>query len=151
MLLYRISKQKYISDLSGIGAKTVGGRWNPKGLSVLYTSTTIALATLEVLAHIPIAYFPNNMALATISVPDELITTIDIEKLPKDWHKVPGPIALHKIVTKWVEEDTSLGLRVPSTIVPQEYNVILNPLSSKYSALELLKTEVFSFDSRILK
>lgn len=151
MYLYRISKQKYINDLSGIGAKTVGGRWNPKGVAVLYTSTSIALSTLECLAHFPVAYFPNDMALATFEIPEELIIALDIKKLPKDWNKIPSPISLHRITSRWIDEDTSLGLRVPSIIVPQEFNIIINPLSLQFSKLKLVKTESFSFDSRILK
>ena len=151
MYLYRISKQKYINDLSGIGAKTVGGRWNSKGVAVLYTSTSIALSTLECLAHFPVAYFPNDMSLATLEIPDELVVDLEAKKLPKDWNKIPGPLSLHRITSKWIEEDTSLGLRVPSIIVPQEYNIIINPLSSEFSKLKLIKTEPFSFDIRILK
>ncbi|WP_103071367.1 RES family NAD+ phosphorylase [Aquimarina sediminis] len=151
MQVYRIAKQKYIKDLTGIGAKTVGGRWNPKGVAVLYTSTTAALSTLEVLAHLPAAYFPDDMALATITVPDELITTIDIKKVPDNWNKIPVPIEVQNYAMHWIIEEKYLGLMVPSIIIPMEQNLLVNPLHPEFHQVKLLNIEPFSFDTRLLK
>lgn len=151
MQVYRIAKQKYIKDLSGIGAKTVGGRWNPKGIAVLYTSTSAALSALEVLAHLPAAYFPDDMAIATITVPDELVTTINIETLPVNWNKIPVPIEIQNFAVSWITEEKYLGLKVPSIIIPKEENLLVNPLHPKFGEIKLVDIEPFSFDTRLLK
>ncbi|AXT55886.1 RES family NAD+ phosphorylase [Aquimarina sp. MMG015] len=151
MLVYRIAKQKYIKDLTGIGAKTVGGRWNPKGVAVLYTSTTAALSVLEVLAHLPAAYFPDDMAIATIELPDDRISTIDIKELPKDWNKIPPSTGIQHFALNWISENINLGLKVPSIIVPREQNLLINPLHPDFNLVKLIEIEPFSFDTRLLK
>lgn len=151
MQVYRIAKQKYIKDLTGIGAKTVGGRWNPKGVAVLYTSTTAALSALEVLAHLPAAYFPDDMAIASIEVPDTLITEIDPSKLPDNWNKIPVPVEVQNFGMQWIIEEKYLGLMVPSIIIPKEKNLLINPLHPKFNKVKLLSVEPFSFDTRLLK
>ncbi|WP_438424322.1 RES family NAD+ phosphorylase [Aquimarina macrocephali] len=151
MRVYRIAKQKYIKDLTGIGAKTVGGRWNPKGVAVLYTSTTAALSALEVLAHLPAAYFPDDMSIATIEVPDTLITTIDIEKIPDNWNQIPVPIEIQNYAMQWIAEEQYLGLKVPSIIIPKEKNLLVNPMHPKFDKVKLIDVEPFCFDTRLLK
>ena len=151
MFVYRIAKQKYIKDLSGIGAKTVGGRWNPKGIAVLYTSTTASLSILEVLAHLPAAYFPNNMSIATIELPDKLITSIDIKELPKDWNKIPPSTGIQHFAMNWISENVHLGLKVPSIIAPREQNLLINPLHPDFNLVKLITIEPFNFDTRLLK
>lgn len=151
MRVYRIAKQRYIKDLTGTGAKAVGGRWNAKGVAVLYTSNSASLSVLEVLAHLPPAYFPDDMAMATIEVPDDMITSLKISKLPKDWKEVPPPISLQHITNEWVSKNKSLGLYVPSIIVPSEYNLLMNPLHPNFDQVILKKIEPFSFDNRLLK
>ncbi|WP_109436497.1 RES family NAD+ phosphorylase [Aquimarina sp. AU119] len=151
MQVYRIAKQKYIKDLSGIGAKTVGGRWNPKGIAVLYTSASVALSALEVLAHLPAAYFPDDMAIATITIPDKLVTTMRIETLPDNWNKIPVPIEIQNFAVPWITEEKYLGLKVPSIIIPKEENLLINPLHPKFGEIKLVDIEPFSFDTRLLK
>jgi len=151
MQVYRIAKQKYINDLTGIGAKTVGGRWNPKGVAVLYTSTTAALSALEVLAHLPAAYFPDDMAIATIELPDDLVTIIDISELPDSWKDIPVPIEIQSLAMKWLTEEEYLGIKVPSIIVPNEYNLIINPLHPQFNTVKLISIKPFNFDARLIK
>ncbi len=151
MQLYRIAKDTFIKDLTGIGAKTVGGRWNRKGTAILYTSTTAALSTLEVLAHLPPAYFPDDMAMAIIEIPDKEVSVLDTSLLPKEWNQIPPPTTLHEITEDWIENNNSLGLVVPSIIVPREQNVLINPLHPNFSKLKLKEIEAYSFDSRLLK
>ncbi|WP_103865302.1 RES family NAD+ phosphorylase [Aquimarina sp. I32.4] len=151
MQVYRIAKQKYIKDLTGIGAKTVGGRWNPKGVAVLYTSTSAALSALEVLAHLPAAYFPDDMSIATIEVPDTLITTIETKKLPNDWNEIPVPIEVQNFAMQWITEEQYLGLKVPSIIIPKEQNLLVNPLHPRFNEVKLIDIEPFCFDTRLLK
>ncbi len=151
MLVYRIAKQKYCSDLTGIGAKTVGGRWNPKGVAVLYTSTSAALSALEVLAHLPASYFPDDMAIATIEVPDHSISFIDINELPIHWDKTPPSTGIQHFAMNWISENKYVGLKVPSIIVSMEQNLLINPLHPDFNMVKLIEVAPFSFDTRLLK
>ncbi len=151
MHVYRIAKQKYIRDLTGIGAKTVGGRWNPKGVAVLYTSLSASLSTLEVLAHLPASYFPDDMAIATIEVPDDSILSLDVDQLPVNWNTTPPSTGVQHLSMDWIAENKSLGLKVPSIIVPMEQNLLINPLHPDFNQVQLLTVVPFSFDTRLLK
>lgn len=149
--VYRIAKQKYIEDLTGIGAKTVGGRWNPKGVAVLYTSTSAALSALEVLAHLPAAYFPDDMSIATIELPEEPVSEIPFDKLPDNWNKTPPPNDIQNFAMRWISENKYLGLKVPSIIIPKERNLLINPLHPEFYSVKLVNVEPFSFDTRLFK
>ncbi len=150
MLVHRIAKAAYIEDLTGIGAKSVGGRWNFKGVSVLYTSSSIALSMLECLAHFPIAYAPKDMAMATIEIPEHSITEIRKENLPDNWRAVPSPRELKQISYDWIKKKETLILKVPSIIVPQEFNYIVNPFHKDFKKVKLKKVVPFVFDNRVL-
>ena len=73
MIVYRISKTKNIKDLSGTGARIFGGRWNNKGVSIIYASESRALATLEYLVHVPLSLMPTDLSLAAIKIPDSIV------------------------------------------------------------------------------
>lgn len=151
MLVYRIAKTKYINDLTGIGAKTVGGRWNSKGVAVLYASSSNALSVLEVLAHLPAAFFPSNMSITTIELPDDSIAEVSLTKLPTDWNKIPPPAELQNIGMKWVTKNEFLSMKVPSIIVPKEWNILVNPLHPDFHKVKQISVEPFNFDTRLLK
>lgn len=151
MRVFRIAKEKYIRDLTGIGAKTVGGRWNAKGVAVLYTSTSASLSALEVLAHLPAAYFPDNMSIASIDLPNKLITSVDILDLPTNWNKIPPPLEIHNFTKQWIFEGKYLGLKVPSIIIPTEQNLLINPFHPDFKSVHLAQVESFSFDTRLIK
>lgn len=148
--VYRIAKDIFIRDLTGIGAKTVGGRWNFKGIAVLYTSSSVSLSMLECLAHFPPAYAPKDMALASISIPEDSIQEIRLEQLPENWRAVPSPRALKELAYKWIKKQESLVLKVPSIIVPEEYNYIINPFHPDFSTIKLNQVKPFRFDNRVL-
>ncbi len=152
MKVYRIAKEQYINDLTGIGAKIVGGRWNFRGIPVLYTSSSISLSMLECLAHFPVAYAPQNMAIATIIIPENsLVEEINITDLPENWRAIPSPKALKERSYQWIKDQEALVLKVPSIIVPQEFNYIINPFHKDSKSIELYKIAPFFFDGRVLK
>ncbi|WP_378187276.1 RES family NAD+ phosphorylase [Aquimarina sp. W85] len=151
MRVFRIAKKQYIDDLNGIGAKTVGGRWNAKGIAILYTSTSAALSILEVLAHLPVAFFPEDMAIATIEVPDKYIGSFSKETLPKHWDKIPPPIENHDFTMDWINQQKFVGFKVPSIIIPKEQNLLINPNHPNFKSVKIVEIEPFNFDSRLLK
>lgn len=152
MQVYRIAKNEYIKDLTGTGAKTVGGRWNFKGVAVLYTSSSISLSILECLAHFPIAFAPKDMAIATIIIPEDcLVKEISIADLPKNWRGIPSPKLLKDLSYQWIKNQETLVLKVPSIIVPKEFNYIINPFHKNSNTIKLQEVGPFSFDGRVLK
>lgn len=133
MRLWRIAKdtpQYPANDMTGGGAKAVGGRWNSKGLAVVYASPTIALATLETLAHIGADIAARNRFLVAIDVPDKIwqaAETLDVGKLPVTWVAEPPGMASISAGDAWLTAKSSALLLVPSVIIHEECNVLINP------------------------
>jgi RES domain-containing protein len=124
--VYRLVKERYVdSALDGSGAKTYGGRWNSRGVSVVYTSDSVALAALELLVHLHRGEVLNRYVLFTLEVPDEAVMLLDEAALPADWRSDPPPPSTAAIGDEWVISRLSLALAVPSTLVPQQRNVLL--------------------------
>ncbi len=152
MRLFRIAKTHYINDLSGVGARANGGRWNRVGVGLLYTSPSRALATVEYLVHVPLVGVPKNLSIAIIAVPDDASAeTITEEMLPNNWRRHPAPVELEEIGTRWVEERRSLLLRVPSAVVEGDYNVLINPAHSDMKEVEIAAVEPYLLDERLVR
>ena len=127
MLVYRICRDSYSADMSGTGARLFGGRWNRKGMPVVYTSTSRALASLEYLVHTGINSIPDDAVIISISVPDEDIFRIDTSRLPANWRNYPSPAELCTYTDEWLSSDRSFICEVPSSLIVEESNIILNP------------------------
>jgi len=151
MHVYRIAKTRFIEDLSGTGARLNGGRWNHPNTSVVYTSSSRALATVEFLVHIPPAYLPIHLSLATIDIPDTIqIEALSHSKLPHNWRQYPSPKQLADMGDAWIFTARNLALAVPSAIIPQESNILLNPLHPDMQHISILSVEPYHFDERLL-
>ena len=150
MILYRIANCNYITNLDGMGARLYGARWNSKGNAVVYLATSRALAMLEVLVHLQPLFTPPNFCLAQIEVPDDSILTIDIKSLPDNWQDASSPSELKTLGNQFIKETKYLLMKVPSSVVPEEYNYLLNPRHADISKVKILNTYPFSFDNRLL-
>jgi RES domain-containing protein len=127
--VYRIAKTPYIDDLTGLGARLYGGRWNRKGIGIVYAAGSRALATVEYLVHVPLALVPEGLSIATLYIPDEVsCKTVALADLPVNWRDYPAPLALADLGTQWVVSRETLSLRVPSAVVAHEWNLLVNPL-----------------------
>ena len=154
--LYRIasdSARYHADDLSGVGAKHEGGRWNSPGVAVCYASTTIALAALETLVHVTAGLsLPLNRILLEISVP-ELVWDAR-ENFPEraastvGWNVSPPCLVSLSWGDAWVRESRSCVACVPSVIVPEEQNVLLNPAHPAATLITATKRRVWSYDPR---
>jgi len=151
MIVYRLAHFKYRNDLSGKGAELAGGRWNSKGLALLYTGENIALCAAEVAVHIPFGIMPDYYVLQFIQLPKTKIETIKTNTLPKDWMKIPYLSETKTIGDGFVKKEKSLVLKVPSAVIPYEFNYLINPNHSKFKSIELLETKPFEFDTRLFK
>ena len=150
MILFRIAKTGFIRDLSGAGPRLYGGRWNPKGISVVYTSESRALAALEFFVHLSRTVIPPSFSLASIEIPDTAsIKKITVEELPRYWRAYPGPLELADIGASWIRSKKSLLLRLPSVIIPPEKNVLINPAHPEMTGVRIIKVEPYSPDPRL--
>lgn len=148
MILYRIVKCVY-ADLSGTGARLYGGRWNSEGKSMVYLASSRSLAILEALAHLSPTNIPDHFCMMIIDAPDDFVQ-VDIATLPENWHEFPEPMSLKRIGNNFLAENKSLLLKVPSAIVNDEFNYLLNPMHANASAVKIVSSKPFYFDSRLV-
>lgn len=152
MTVYRLSKRQYINDLSGVGARMYGGRWNSKGLPMIYTSSSRALCTAEVAVHLPLGILPSDYYMASILIPDHIhIEELAMKKLKKEWPLGSSLSATHKIGDKFIMDSHHLVLRVPSAVVQGDFNYLINPLHPHLQKIKIKTTEVFTFDERLFR
>lgn len=124
--IYRIVKKKWAdSAFDGEGARLYGGRWNNKGKSCVYTASSESLAILEILAHLHSNSLLNSYCLIKSQVPESDV--MELATLPTNWRSEPAPPDTAKIGDQWLAGSHSLSLKVPSVIVPREFNYLINP------------------------
>jgi RES domain-containing protein len=146
---WRLTKTKYLpAAWDGEGAKKVGGRWNSAGGAVVYTSGSLSLALVEVLVHLPAGILPAWSAVP-IEFDDSLVTVVAPRQLPKNWRDSPPPPATQAIGDEWVARGTSAALRVPSVVVPGEWNFVLNPAHRDFGRIRIGAPMSFPFDPRL--
>jgi len=150
MILYRIARCPYANDLSGTGARLYGGRWSSIGKAVLYLASSSSLAVLEVLVHLQPLLVPDDYCRMEVEVPDDNILSVKINELPADWRDISPPQILTRFGDSFIKEGKYLLLKVPSSIVPTEFNYLLNPAHQDMGKVKLLNKEPFDFDSRLV-
>lgn len=150
MVVYRIANVKYKdSTLSDIGAEKVGGRWNEVGTRAVYCSENISLALLEYYVHSEnIANLPKEILVAKIHLPDEFVIE-QLEKLPERWNHYPYTSETTSVFTNLLKKQNIFALRVPSTIVGYESNIILNPLYKEFGKVEIIDFIQLPIDGRL--
>ncbi len=150
MQAYRLIRQKYAGALSGKGAALYPGRWNREGQEIIYTTMSRSLALVEILVHLPRSIIPQDIQLQTIHIPNSLsVHTITPDDLMPGWNRVPpGPESQRygSLLLK-----NNLLVQAPSTIVQDEWNLLINPHLPGFSQIELLSEEPFPLDARLLR
>ena len=146
-LCFRLCSGRYAPN-SGKGAALYGGRWNPVGMEAIYTAQSAALATLEVLVHF--SALPTDFVLTQIEIPSGAgILKIKETSLPRGWISPASLSATRAIGEAWLRENRYLVLNVPSSVLPFERNLILNPSHPKFSNIKFSTPSPFSFDPRL--
>lgn len=151
--VWRICKEKYLSGaFSGIGAEKTGGRWNHKGIRMIYTSSSLSLASLELFVHLEVSLIPDDL----VSIAAELLDGASMERLtevglPENWRQYPALRATKDLGSRWIEAQTSLALAVPSAVNPEETNYLLNPGHPEMPSLRVVRSQAFHFDPRMWK
>lgn len=148
MVLYRITTKAYIHDFSGTGAMLYGGRWNQKGNRLLYTSGTLSLAALEIIANLSPDRLGRSFFCVELDFPDDL-AIIAVDNLPENWNTYPYTADTVSIGTRFIKNN-GLCLKVPSAIIPSEDNYLLNPLHDDFHKIKFIDARPFILDKRLV-
>jgi RES domain-containing protein len=151
MRWWRIAQRKYALDRLCADSALYGGRWNPVGMPALYCGASIAICALEKFVHVGQAPLPP-LVLVAVDFPDDCeIFTPTASELPVGWDELPTSISAQGLGRAWLERGETLAMRVPSVVLPEESNVIVNPQHPDYARVELTVLRPFTFDGRMYK
>ncbi|MCE7039384.1 RES family NAD+ phosphorylase [Dyadobacter sp. CY312] len=148
MELFRITRSEYQNDLSGMGAYYHGGRWNSPRNAMVYSCSRRSLAMLEILVHLQRPTPPPDYVVVVIYVPDAMKFAKGIYVIP-DWQLEPQ--WTRETGDTWLQEKSSLLLRVPSVVVRNESNYLINPNHPEAESVKVINIEPFEFDSRLFR
>ena len=151
MKVYRIGRTRYADDIKGEGARLFGGRWNHKTFPCIYTSESRALALLEYTVNVNIEEIPRRLSITTFEIPDKEIKIFSVESLPGDWKESPAPSASKDFGTRVLVSLSHAVFKIPSAIITEEYNFLLNPLHDAASHFKIVDIKDFVYDVRIKK
>lgn len=152
--LYRLAQRRYQNEAySGFGGMVRKGRWHKRGHEVVYSSVSRSLCVLESLVRVDPEDLPES-----VIVPAQVSAAIfrkriifKVEDLPQNWRISPSPSVLQEIGMDWLEGEKSAILEVPSVIIPEEKNYLLNPNHPDFMKIKVLKPSPFVFDPRLFK
>jgi RES domain-containing protein len=149
MIVYRIGRTKYSKDLSAEGARLNGGRWNHKLTPCLYTSGSRSLAVLEYTVNVNIDDIPRALSMTTLEIPEKNILRLTIADLPGDWRAAPAPASTKDFGTQLLKNNEHPIVQIPSAIIPDENNYLLNPMHRESVLFSIIDITDFVYDVRI--
>jgi len=149
--VWRICRKAHAADpLGGRGGLFFSGRWHPRGIRIVYTSATLSLAALELLVQVDRDLLWANLVQIEINLPDDLpMERIEAGRLPSNWRHYPAPAALQRIGAGWIEQGKTAVLRVPSAVIPDEANYLLNPAHPATERIKVVGRRAFVLDPRL--
>jgi len=147
MEVFRITLSQYANELYASGRSN---RWNYRGEKVIYTAGSRSLACLENVVHSSGEALSQQFTVLVIYVPDKTsIEAVQLDQLPKDWNQKACPRKCQSIGTDWINSASSLILQVPSSIIPDEKNYLINPNHKDLKKVKIIDRQEFHFDKRI--
>lgn len=151
-LAWRITKRRLQSSaFDGEGARLYGGRWNSPGNRMIYTASSQSLAVLEIMVHVSRPDLLRKYVAFAIEFPSKFARTLDQKRLPKNWAASPAPPELQAIGDEWLTKSDSAILTVPSAVIRDESNYLINPAHPDFSTLFIKEPKKFEFDDRLIK
>jgi RES domain-containing protein len=152
MRIWRICRAKFASEaFSGLGARRYGGRWNSPGVPMVYASSSLALAAIELFVHLEPNLQPDDLVAIAATLPQgEPAQVIDPAQLPANWWTDDFE-PLRAIGDQWIESKSSLAIKAPSAALRLEWNVLVNPMHPAIAQLEIEKPAPFRFDARMFR
>lgn len=152
MRAWRITSRRYAhAAFTGEGAARSPGRWNQSGVPVVYLAGSLATGILEILVHVNERSYLAAFVAIEVEVPDVHIETL--QYLPPDWQQLPEPYpaSTQQLGSEWAQSLRSLALKVPSAVVPVEFNLLLNPRHPAMSELKVGEPQDLWLDPRLLR
>jgi RES domain-containing protein len=152
MLVWRISKAKFAaSSFSGEGARLFDGRWNYAGVRMVYTSTSLALAAVEFFVHLDPSVMPDDLVSVKARLSDNAkVERIDPASLSANWRKLDNN-QLRQLGSNWARKASSVALLVPSAVMDEEWNALLNPAHPDFAKVEVSPARPFRYDERMFR
>ncbi|MCI0435937.1 MAG: RES family NAD+ phosphorylase [Gemmatimonadetes bacterium] len=151
MRIWRVARKPFAA-LDGEGARQFGARWSSEGVAVVYAASHLSLSALEYLVHIDPGDVPDDLVALSIDVPDDAaVIVVTPDDLPAGWRETPPRAACQRIGNDWVADGKALLLRLPSVLVPEESNVLVNPAHPRAREVRVARTRPFVYDTRLLK
>ncbi|TZF82750.1 RES family NAD+ phosphorylase [Pedobacter sp. BS3] len=147
MFVYRIVLEKFSGSLKASGR---AARWNPNDIEMIYAASSRSLACLENVVHRTQLGLNQLFSVMTIEINDKLKQeTISLTDLPKDWREFYHMSLTQQLGEKWIRAGKTAVLKVPSSIIEEEANYLINPNHQDFASIKLINTEPFTFDKRI--
>jgi len=148
MILYRFAPEQYAENMDGMGASKFGGRWNSKGFPVIYTSLSNSLSLIELLVHNTSINTIKNNQLIILELPDSIdVSEILKEEMNSNWQ---SDIKYSQTLgNRFLSSSVALMLKVPSAIIPQEHNILINPRHSQFKEVRIKEIISFGYDLRL--
>lgn len=153
IVAWRLTKSRHAKTaFDGEGARQEGGRWNPKGIPVIYLSDHPALAALEAFVNLKGAAMNIEFVMFRVVIPAEVsVLELAVADLPAVWRNEPPPPETMAVGEKWIREGKATVLKIPSILVPAAANFVLNPHHPAAKKVQIGPAEKFSFDPRMWK
>lgn len=151
MRVWRICRRAHANDpLGGRGGLYAPGRWHPQGVRIVYTSAALSLAALELLVRLDRDLLPSDLVQIELGLTDDLrVERIEAAMLPSAWRRYPAPAALQRFGAAWIARGTTAILRVPSAVIPEEDNYLLNPMHPAIERVKVVGRRAFVLDRRL--
>ena len=152
MRIFRIAKTEHINDLSGERARLYGGRWNKVGEAMLYFSQNLSLCLLEIIVHVDYGKLPIDYSFIEVEIPDNTIKTnqsLDFVEPKRSTEK--AVIQLQMLGSSWLKSKESLAFGVPSAVMHQENNVLINPRHEDFPKLKIIRKGKMDLDPRLFR
>ena len=151
MIVFRLCRARYAFDLSGKGAEASGGRWNSKGVPMLYTSESRALCTAEIAVHLPLGIVPADYQMVSLYFPDDDMLELPKQQWPEGWNAFPYPASTRMLGDNFVREGKFLSMKAPSAVVEGDFNYLINPRHPAFGKVRVRDAVPFNLDTRLLK
>jgi RES domain-containing protein len=152
MQFWRICRRRYAAQAArGEGARLYGGRWNSRGVRVVYASSSLSLAAVETFVNLEPNQRPSDLVSIEGAIPDAIQTvTLNVKALPARWYETRDE-SLHRFGDEWIRNGRSAALLVPSAAIRGEWNVLMNPAHAEFARIEFRDPKPFEFDTRMFR
>ena len=151
MKVWRLFPERFRETaFSGIGGLYAARRWNHLGTAMVYCATSPALAALEFFVNLEPNDAPDDLLMAEAAIPDELVEQLDLDLLPADWRELNN-LVCRDLGSAWAASGRSVALQVPSAVVVDDWNVLLNPRHKHFASVQLVAPKPFRFDERMFR